>query len=86
MARLLKTGQEVPAETYDDVTVLFTDIVGFTDISSALKPEQVTDSRPCILPYCCCTRRPGALYLWNVRGREREGGLPASIALDKADK
>lgn len=41
VAQLLKEGKEVPPENHDDVTILFTDIVGFTGISSALQPGQV---------------------------------------------
>jgi len=43
IAALLKEGKEVPPEQHELVTVLFTDIVGFTDISSTLMPEQVMD-------------------------------------------
>jgi hypothetical protein len=41
IAGLLKEGKEVPPEQHELVTVLFTDIVGFTDISSTLQPAQV---------------------------------------------
>lgn len=42
VAELLREGKEVPPEKHDMVTLLFTDIVGFTDISSTLKPEQAS--------------------------------------------
>ena len=39
---LKATGRTVP-ETFDDVTVLFTDIVGFTTLSSRLEPKVLID-------------------------------------------
>ena len=41
VAKVLRAGQKVDPETYPDVTLLFSDIVGFTDISAASNPENV---------------------------------------------
>lgn len=39
--RLLKAGLPVPPEKFSDVTIFFSDVVGFTSLSSILPPEQV---------------------------------------------
>lgn len=41
MARSLITGNTVDPETYDEVTIYFSDIVGFTTISAMSAPLQV---------------------------------------------
>ena len=41
VATALKNGQAVEAQYYADVSVYFSDIVGFTDISSMSSPIQV---------------------------------------------
>ncbi|KAL4224613.1 Nitrogen permease regulator 2 [Mactra antiquata] len=43
VARQLQTGQSVVPETYDCVTVYFSDIVGFTNICSVSSPIEVVD-------------------------------------------
>lgn len=43
VARALAEGQKLQPEHYDSVTIFFSDIVGFTDISKTLPPEKVCD-------------------------------------------
>ena len=43
VAEQLKMNREVKAEQYDFVTVFFSDIVGFTDISARSSPMEVVD-------------------------------------------
>ena len=43
VAERLKKGLKVEPEEYAEVTILFSDIVGFTDMSSKMKPELVMD-------------------------------------------
>ena len=42
VAESLKNGQRVIAESYDCVTIYFSDIVGFTALSAISTPLQVT--------------------------------------------
>ncbi|MCB1178234.1 MAG: FIST C-terminal domain-containing protein, partial [Leptospiraceae bacterium] len=43
IARRLKTGENTIAERFNDATVLFADIVGFTELSSKNSPEKVVE-------------------------------------------
>ena len=44
VAAILKDpGQEIIADHFDDVTVLFADLVGFTELSSNIKPREVVE-------------------------------------------
>eukprot|EP00980_Cylindrotheca_fusiformis_P020225 scaffold7314_cov68-Cylindrotheca_fusiformis.AAC.1 len=43
VADQLKAGQKVEPETHDNVTVFFSDIVRFTDISRVMSPSKVCD-------------------------------------------
>ncbi|MCU0428028.1 MAG: hypothetical protein MUF71_20645 [Candidatus Kapabacteria bacterium] len=43
VAKRIKAGETTIAERFSDVTVLFADIVGFTELSSQRSPEEVVD-------------------------------------------
>lgn len=43
MAQALKTGKPVKPEHFNDVTLYFSDIVGFTTISALSEPIEVVD-------------------------------------------
>jgi hypothetical protein len=43
VADALRNGQKVEPENHDLVTIFFSDIVGFTDISSQLDPMKISD-------------------------------------------
>lgn len=43
VAEMLKKGEQIDAEQYNESTMFFSDVVGFTSISAASSPLQVVD-------------------------------------------
>lgn len=43
IAAKLRTGQEMIAEGFPEATILFADLVGFTELSAKVRPEQLVD-------------------------------------------
>jgi class 3 adenylate cyclase len=43
IAERLRSGERVIADRFDDMSVLFADVVGFTDLSSRLEPDEVVN-------------------------------------------
>ena len=43
VAEELKKGKMIPAEIFDEVTIFFSDIVGFTSLSSESTPVQIVN-------------------------------------------
>ena len=41
--RLIGAGEQIIADRHEDLSLLFADIVGFTQMSSSLQPERVID-------------------------------------------
>ena len=50
VATAMRDGKPTPPEKFDCVTILFSDIVNYTNISSLLEPEQVMDMLKCVRP------------------------------------
>ncbi|CAG9461890.1 unnamed protein product [Pedinophyceae sp. YPF-701] len=44
IAHMLAQGQDVEPEKHEEVTIVFTDIVGYTDMSAKLDPKQISDT------------------------------------------
>ena len=43
IAQALKEGRKVEPENHDEVTIVFSDIVGYTDIARTMTPHKVSD-------------------------------------------
>ncbi|XP_059154830.1 retinal guanylyl cyclase 1-like [Physella acuta] len=61
VAKQLKENNTVPAESYEDVTIFFSDVVGFTTIAASCSPLEVVDLLNNL--YTCFDRR---LELYDV--------------------
>ncbi|KAK6965709.1 hypothetical protein BgiMline_029756, partial [Biomphalaria glabrata] len=61
VAKQLKENKTVPAESYEDVTIFFSDIVGFTTIAASCTPMEVVALLNSL--YTCFDRR---LELYDV--------------------
>ena len=71
VAERLKSGETTIADGYDDATVLFADLVGFTPLAASLSPaETVGTARSAVLGLRSARRSPRA---WR---RSRPSGMP----------
>jgi class 3 adenylate cyclase len=52
IAERLRGGERVIADRFDDMTVLFADVVGFTELSSRLEPDEVVNLLNAVFTLC----------------------------------
>src|ERR1043166_9872568 len=52
IAERLRGGERVIADRFDDMTVLFADVVGFTELSSRLEPDEVVNLLTAVFTLC----------------------------------
>lgn len=70
MAESLKRGEPVEAECFDCVTILFSDIVGFTELCSTSTPFEVVEMLNDL--YTCCDSIISNYDVYKVRMTLRE--------------
>ncbi|NXY81969.1 ANPRB protein, partial [Alcedo cyanopectus] len=88
VARQLKKGQKVEAENYDQVTIFFSDIVGFTSIAASCTPLQVIEMLNNL--YVCFDSRIESYDVYKVEtigdAYMVASGLPERNSVNHADE
>lgn len=69
VAELLKSGDPVKAECFDCVTILFSDIVGFTELCTTSTPFEVVEMLNDL--YTCCDSIISNYDVYKVQIRKK---------------